>query len=151
MNKELTYEKAGVNIDIADAAKQEMSNYLTTADSRVISKLGTFASLFEAKFPGIEHPVIVLKSEEPGSKQLLAIKYDRIQGIGYDLVNHLINDIIVMGAKPLAVLDTIICGKLEKQVIVEIVKSISQACKGQGCSLVGGETSEQPGVLSPGI
>jgi phosphoribosylformylglycinamidine cyclo-ligase len=56
-----------------------------------------------------------------------------------------------MGAKPLAVLDTIICGKLEKQVVVELVKSIAQACEEQGCSLVGGETSEQPGVLSPGI
>lgn len=94
--------------------------------------------------------MLVLKAEEPGSKQLLALKHDRIQSIGYDLVNHLVNDIIVMGAKPLAVLDTIICGKLEKQVVVKIVKSIAKACREQECTLVGGETSEQPGVLSTG-
>jgi phosphoribosylformylglycinamidine cyclo-ligase len=150
MNPKLTYKKAGVNIDTADAAKREMADYLTTTDPRVLNRLGAFASLFEAKFPEIERPVLVLKMEEPGSKQLLAVKYNRIHTIGYDLIGHLINDIIVMGAKPLAVLDVIICGKSEKQVIVEIVKSISQACKDEGCTLVGGETSEQPGVIPVG-
>lgn len=74
MNPELTYKKAGVNINIADVTKREMAEYLTTVDSRVLNKLGAYASLFEAKFPGIEHPVLVLKVEEPGPKQLLAVK-----------------------------------------------------------------------------
>jgi len=148
---EITYEKAGVNVAEADEAKREMADYLATDDTRVLNRLGAFASLFEAKFQGLERPVLVLKAEEPGSKQLLAIKYDRIQSIGYDLVNHLVNDIVVMGAKPLAVLDTVICGRLEKQVVVKIVESIAKACREQECSLVGGETSEQPGVLSAGV
>ena len=151
MTEKWTYEKAGVNIDIADEAKQEMADYLIPSDSRVLNRLGAFASLFEAKFPRIKNPVLVLKAEEPGSKQLLAIKYNRVQSLGYDLVHHLINDIIAMGARPLAVLDTIFCGKLEKNVVVELVKSIAQACREQECTLVGGETSEQPGVLSEGV
>jgi len=151
MNPKLTYKRAGVSIEDADAAKDEMARYVSAGDSRILNRLGAFASLFEAKFPGIEHPVLVLKVEEPGSKQLLAVKYKRAYGLGFDTVNHLINDIIVMGAKPLAVLDAIFCGKLEKQVVVEIVKSMSEACKEQGCSLVGGETSEQPGVLAKGV
>lgn len=150
MNKEFTYKNAGVDLDIAYETKKELAKYVSSADPRILNQLGPFASLFEAKFPDIEHPVLVLKAEEPGSKQLLAVKHNRIEGIGFDMINHLINDIIVMGAKPLAVLDTIVCGKLEKDVIVKIVKSIAQACREQNCNLVGGEISEQPGVLSPG-
>ncbi len=151
MTKKWTYEKAGVNIGVADEAKQEMAGYLIPSDPRVLNRLGAFASLFEAKFPGITNPILVLKAEEPGSKQLLAIKYNRVENLGYDLVHHLINDIIVMGARPLAVLDTIFCGKMEKKVVVELVKSIAQSCREQGCTLVGGETSEQPRVLSEGV
>jgi phosphoribosylformylglycinamidine cyclo-ligase len=67
------------------------------------------------------------------------------------MINHLVNDIAVMGATPLYVQDAVICGKLEKKVVTEIVKSIANACKAQGCILTGGETSEQPGVLQPGV
>lgn len=150
MRARLSYEDSGVNIDTADMAKKEMTESLNTSDSRVISHNGMFASLFEANFADVNQPVLVLKSEEPGSKQLLAFKYNKIENICYDLVNHLINDIIVMGAKPEVVLDVILCGKLEKDIVVKIVKSLSQACKEQECSLVGGETSEQPKVLQPG-
>ncbi len=149
MKEELTYKNSGVDIDLANETKQELAKYLSSNDKRILNQIGPYASLFEANFTGIKEPVLVLKAEEPGSKQLLAIKYKRITGIGFDLINHLINDIIVMGAEPLAVLDTIIYGKLEKEVVVELVKSIAQACHEQGCSLVGGELSEQPGVLAP--
>jgi phosphoribosylformylglycinamidine cyclo-ligase len=151
ISSKLTYRKAGVNIELADSVKEEMSKFVSRGDSRILNQFGAFASLFEAKFQGIRHPVLVLKAEEPGSKQWLALKFKRIRGIGYDTINHLINDIIVMGATPVAILDTIICGKLEKRLVVEIVKSMSEACEEQGCSLVGGETSEQPGVLADGI
>jgi phosphoribosylformylglycinamidine cyclo-ligase len=67
------------------------------------------------------------------------------------MINHLINDIIVMGAKPLAVLDVIVVGKLIKDDINKIITAINQACINQDCSLVGGEISEQPGVLSPDV
>ncbi len=146
----LSYEKAGVSIDAADAAKRRMAESLSTPDPRVLNKLGAFASLFEASFPGYASPVLVLKMEEPGSKQVLALKHGSPRGICYDLIHHLLNDVAVLGAKPLAVLDTIVCGKLEKGVVVELVDHLARACRALGCSLVGGETSEQPGVIPAG-
>jgi phosphoribosylformylglycinamidine cyclo-ligase len=151
MKNTLSYKKSGVDIDIADAAKMDMSKSLETTDRRVLNRIGAFASLFDASFPGYKEPVLVLKTEEPGSKQKLAFKYNRIPSICYDLVNHLINDIIVMGAKPLSVQDAIICGKLEKNVVNELVDNIAKACREQDCTLTGGETSEQPGVIEPGL
>lgn len=151
MSEGFSYKKAGVDISVADAAKQEMAKSLETTDSRVLNKLGAFASLYDGRFDGYEHPVLVLKMEEPGSKQRLAVLHRRAGSLCYDLVNHLIDDIIVMGAKPMAVQDVIICGKLEKHVVTEMVDSMAKACREQECSLVGGETSEQPGVLESGL
>lgn len=151
MSEGFSYKKAGVDISVADAAKQEMARSLETSDRRVLNKLGAFASLYDGKFEGYEHPILVLKMEEPGSKQKLAVQYKRVGSLCYDLVNHLIDDIIVMGARPMAVQDVIICGKLEKHVVTEMVDSMAKACREQDCSLVGGETSEQPGVLESGL
>lgn len=147
----LSYSKAGIDITYTDAIKKEMSQYLKTNDHRVLNGLGPFASLYDIEFPDIEKPVLVLKSEEPGSKQKLAVEYGYTESICHDLVNHLVNDIIVMGAKPLAVLDTIICGNAEKDTVKSLVKGISEACRNNECSLVGGETSIQPLVLDAGI
>ncbi|MFE5318949.1 phosphoribosylformylglycinamidine cyclo-ligase [Paenibacillus sp. NPDC056579] len=151
MNKDkLTYAGSGINIDDTDAVKQTMAKSLETNDSRVLNSLGAFASLYDFKFPEYEHPVLVMKTEEPGSKQKLAFQHGWIRSICYDMVNHLINDIIVMGAKPLAVQDAIICGAVDKEIIGEIVDAVSAACKEQDCVLTGGETSIQPGVLEKG-
>jgi len=151
MEDKLSYKKAGVDIEAADAAKREMARALETADKRVLNKLGAFASLIDGSFPGYEHPVLVLKMEEPGSKQKLAIQHGGVEGISYDLINHLVNDIIVMGARPLVVQDVIICGRLERETVTRLVAAMSQACREQGCVLVGGETSEQPGVVEAGL
>ena len=151
MDDKLSYQKAGVDITVADATKRAMARSLETSDARVLNRLGAFASLFDASFPGLDHPVLVLKMEEPGSKQKLAAQHGRLAAIAYDLVNHLIDDIIVMGATPLAVLDVIICGHLEKEAVTGLVDAMSRACREQGCTLVGGETSEQPGVLERGL
>lgn len=94
---------------------------------------------------------MVLKSEEPGSKQKLAMEYGYNESICHDMINHLVNDIAVMGAKPLAVLDTIVCGKAEKETIKSFIKGISEACRENECDLVGGETSIQPEVVNQGI
>ena len=147
MSESLTY---GVNIDIANAAKQEMATILKTDNSRVLNKVGAFASLYDFSFSEYEKPVLVLKTEEPGSKQLLASKYGKLENVAYDMINHLINDCIVMGAKPLTVQDAIICGKMVKEDINKIVKAVADACSKEGCVLTGGETSEQPGVLNEG-
>lgn len=147
----LSYSKAGVNIAYTDAIKKEMAKHLETDDKRVLNGLGPFASLYDIRFPGIKEPVLVLKSEEPGSKQKLAVEYGYTESICHDMINHLVNDIVVMGAKPLAVLDTIVCGNAEKDTIQSLVKGISDACKLNECSLVGGETSIQPSVVEPGV
>ena len=146
----LTYGKAGVDISYTDSIKREMAVYLETKNPRVLNELGPFASLYDIKFDEITNPVLVLKSEEPGSKQKLAVKYGYTESICHDMVNHLVNDIIVMGARPLAVLDTIICGSAEKDTIKSIIKGISEACRENECDLVGGETSVQPGVVDKG-
>jgi len=146
-----SYSKAGVDIAYTDTIKAEMAKHLETGDRRVLNGLGPFASLYDIKFADIESPVLVLKSEEPGSKQKLAMEYGYTESICHDMINHLVNDIAVMGAKPLAVLDTIVCGNAEKDTIKALVKGISDACRENECSLVGGETSIQPLVVGNGV
>lgn len=149
--EDLSYSKAGVDIAYTDTIKKEMAKHLETGDRRVLNSLGAFASLYDIHFPELKNPVLVLKSEEPGSKQKLAMEYGYTESICHDMINHLVNDIIVMGAKPLAVLDTIVCGNAEKDTIKSLVKGVSEACKLNECSLVGGETSIQPSVVEPGV
>lgn len=147
----LSYGKAGVDITYTDAIKREMAKHLETKDPRVLNGLGPFASLYDISFPGLKEPVLVLKSEEPGSKQKLAMEYGYTESICHDMINHLVNDIAVMGARPLAVLDTIVCGSAEKETIAALVKGIAEACRENDCSLVGGETSIQPSVVEHGV
>ncbi len=146
----LSYAASGVDIDAKEDVLSHMERTLKSNDKRVLNSLSAFASLFDGRFPGFRHPVLVLKTEEPGSKQLIAFQHDRVESVCEDMINHLINDIAVMGAIPLAVQDTVICGKLEKPVIKRIVGAVAAACRAQGCTLTGGETSEQPGVIPPG-
>lgn len=147
----LSYSRAGVDIAYTDTIKREMAKHLETEDKRVLNKMGAFASLYDIYFPTMKAPVLVLKSEEPGSKQKLAMEYGYTESICHDMINHLVNDIIVMGAKPLAVLDTIVCGNAEKDTIKSLVKGIADACRENDCALVGGETSIQPLVVDAGV
>ncbi len=147
MSENLKYD---VNIDLANKTKQELAEHLETADRRVLNKIGAFSALYEINFPEYNEPVLVMKTEEPGSKQLIAMQYDRIESVCYDMINHLINDCIVMGAKPLTVQDAIICGKMDSDIIKRCVKAMAEACKQQDCVLTGGETSEQPRVIENG-
>jgi len=146
----LSYKKSGVDIDEANDAKKQMADILGDTDARVLNRVGAFASLYDGHFPEYTHPVLVLKTEEPGSKQKLAFEYGKIDEICRDLVNHLVNDAIVMGARPLSVQDCIVCGKLEKDVVLRLVAGMAAACKENACTLTGGETSEQPGIVPAG-
>lgn len=143
-------QKYDVNIDDANEAKQAMVGVLGTVNPRVLNKVGAFSSLFDFGDMPFKHPVLVMKTEEPGSKQLIAAQHNRIEGVCVDMVNHLINDCIVMGATPLTIQDAIICGKLDKRMVLRIVTALSAAASEQGCVLTGGETSEQPIVLPSG-
>jgi phosphoribosylformylglycinamidine cyclo-ligase len=147
----LSYSKAGINISYTDSIKNEITKHLNSKDPRVLNGLAPFASLYDINFPEIKEPVLVLKSEEPGSKQKIAMEYGYTESICHDMINHMVNDIVVMGAKPLAVLDTIMCANAEKDTIKSLIKGISEACKDNECSLVGGETSIQPQVVEAGV
>jgi phosphoribosylformylglycinamidine cyclo-ligase len=150
MDQPLNYKNSGVDIDTANALKRELKSILKNDDPRVLNNVGAFGSLYNIAFPDMKDPVLVLKTEEPGSKQLLAFQYDRYESIGHDMINHLINDCIVMGARPLAVQDAIICGTLEKDKVKRMITGINEACRAQGCTLTGGEISEQPAVIEAG-
>ena len=115
-------------IDQTDAAKREMAKSMETTDPRVLNRIGAFATLIDASFPGIAHPVLVHKSEEPGSKQKLAFAHGRHRSVCYDMVNHLIDDIIVMGAEPVSIQDVIVCGTLEGTIASDLVDAMDRFC-----------------------
>lgn len=146
MIKKISYAAAGVDIATADKAKADMVKDLSTDNPLVLNTVGAFASLCDGSFPGYDHPVLVCKTEEPGSKQLLAFQHNRIESICQDLIHHLINDVIVMGAAPVFIQDLIVCGKMDPDVIGKVVKYMAATCKAQDCVLTGGETSEQPNL-----
>ncbi|MFC1532508.1 phosphoribosylformylglycinamidine cyclo-ligase [Thermodesulfobacteriota bacterium] len=150
MDNSLSYSKSGIDIDETDAVKRQMKSAVDHGDPRVLNTMGAFGSLVEGRFEGYDHPILVLKTEEPGSKQKLAFQHNRLSSIAYDLINHLINDIIVMGADPVYVQDCIICGKIDSQTVKVLVDNMAEACRMQGCVLTGGETSVQPGVIPEG-
>lgn len=143
-----SYKNSGIDISRTDSIKSELDDILAIEDNRVLNRVGAFASLFDiSNLSMYESPVLVLKAEEPGSKQKLALENGKIGSVCHDMINHLVNDIAVMGADPLAVLDVIITGSVNESITKEIVSQISAACKNNCCSLVGGETSIQPGIV----
>lgn len=146
----ISYRKAGVDIDATDALKKNLEDSVNSGDGRVLNRMGAFASLLEGRFSDLKHPSLVFKTEEPGSKQKIAHELGRTPDIAYDLVNHLINDIIVMGAEPLYIEDCIVCSTVDPALVSSFVSNMSIACREQGCVLVGGETSVQPGVIADG-
>ena len=141
--------KYRVNIDEANETKSGFSKFIDGKDDRVKNRVGAFASLFRLDTSNYTDPLLVFKTEEPGSKQVLAFKHDKIESVCYDMINHLINDCVVMGATPLAVQDLVVCGKLEKDTVTRIVSAISEICQENECVLTGGETTEQPDILPP--
>ncbi|MDR1060800.1 MAG: phosphoribosylformylglycinamidine cyclo-ligase [Clostridiales bacterium] len=148
-----TYKSSGVNVEMANEMKNRFGEFVSAGRTdicRPLNRVGAFASLLDIDLSRFDRPVFVMKSEEPGSKQLLSFERDRIEWIACDLINHLVNDVVVMGASPCAVLDTIICESMDSAVLLRLVKAMARACGENGCVLVGGETSEQPGVLPAG-
>ncbi|MDP6019377.1 MAG: phosphoribosylformylglycinamidine cyclo-ligase [Candidatus Latescibacteria bacterium] len=151
MTGKLTYADTGVDIDATDAVKRRMADSINSGDPRVLNKLGAFAPLVLGTFPGLTDPLLVIKTDEPGSKQKLAIELDQLEDLSRDLVNHTVNDVIVMGARPMYVTDCIVCGQLDQDIVGRLVQGMAVACQEQECVLIGGETSVQPGVVVDGL
>jgi phosphoribosylamine--glycine ligase/phosphoribosylaminoimidazole synthetase len=150
INLSTAYHAAGVDIDAGNKAVELMKTVVrSTYNSRVLAGIGSFGGLFDAADLG-EAPVLVASTDGVGTKVELAARLGRYQGVGKDIVNHCINDILVQGARPLFFLDYFATARLDPGVAAEIVTGMAQACLAAGCVLLGGETAEMPGVYLPG-
>lgn len=147
----LTYRDAGVDIDEGDALIDDIGPAVErTRRPEVLGGLGGFGALFELPPGKYRHPVLVSGTDGVGTKLKLAIETRRFDGIGKDLVAMCVNDVLVQGAEPLFFLDYYATGKLDRRAAGQVVKSIAEGCHDAGCSLVGGETAEMPGMYAKG-
>jgi phosphoribosylamine--glycine ligase/phosphoribosylformylglycinamidine cyclo-ligase len=146
------YASAGVDIDAGNRAVALLRDAVkSTFTPAVLSDVGSFGGLFSAAgLAGLRDPVLVGTTDGVGTKVSIAAQAGRFRGIGHDIVNHCINDILVQGARPLFFLDYIAASKLDPAMAAEIVTGMAEACRAAGCALLGGETAEMPGVYADG-
>jgi phosphoribosylformylglycinamidine cyclo-ligase len=145
------YAAAGVDVDLGNRVKSGIQAVVKgTHGPEVLGKIGGFGGLFRPNFKGMRDPVLVSSVDGVGTKLKIAFALDRHDTVGQDLVNHCVDDIAVLGAKPLFFLDYIGAGKLEPQVFQQLLKGFAKACKAAGCALIGGETAQMPGMYAPG-
>ncbi|GAC1661933.1 MAG: phosphoribosylformylglycinamidine cyclo-ligase [Candidatus Acidiferrum sp.] len=147
----MKYADAGVNIAVADEAKQRIRHHASrTFTSGVLSGIGGFGGLFALDKKKWSDPVLVSSADGVGTKLKIAMAMGVHSTVGGDLVNHCINDILVQGAEPLFFLDYLAMGKLNADVVEQLVDGMSRACRKAGCALIGGETAEMPGFYPAG-
>lgn len=142
-----SYKSSGVDIDKANqfvsAIKGDVSK---TMSSAVLKREGAFGGLYELAKGNYRNPVLVSSTDGVGTKLLLAQQMEIHNTVGIDLVAMNVNDILCVGAKPLFFLDYIACGRLDPKVLKSVVKGVARGCQQSGCSLIGGETAEMPGM-----
>ena len=145
------YARAGVDVDLGNTLKRQIQSLVKeTHGTQVLGKIGGFGGLFRAKFPGMHEPVLVASIDGVGTKLKVAFAMNKHDTVGADLVNHCVNDIAVLGARPLFFLDYIGCGTLEARVFQQLLRGLSHACRVAGCALLGGETAQMPGIYLKG-
>jgi phosphoribosylformylglycinamidine cyclo-ligase len=145
------YARAGVDVDLGNKLKRGIQALVRqTYGPQVLGKIGGFGGLFRANFPGMRKPVLVASIDSVGTKLKVAFALNKHDTVGADMVNHCVNDIAVLGARPLFFLDYIGCGKLEPRVFQQLLRGLSRACRSAGCALLGGETAQLPGIYSQG-
>jgi phosphoribosylformylglycinamidine cyclo-ligase len=147
----VTYADAGVDIDRANRTKQRIK-YLAhkTFTRGVLSEIGGFGGLFVVDKAKYSDPVLVASVDGVGTKLKVAFEMGLHSTVGGDLVNHCVNDIAVQGAAPLFFMDYLATGKLDPSTAEQVVEGIADACKHNGCALIGGETAEMPGFYPDG-
>lgn len=143
-----SYEKAGVDVTAGYKAVELMKKHIArTMTAGAISGIGGFGGLYEIDMTGISKPVLVSGTDGVGTKIKIAFIMDKHDTVGIDCVAMCVNDIICCGAKPQFFLDYIACGKNYPEKIAEIVSGVAEGCVQAGCSLIGGETAEHPGLM----
>ncbi|WP_420453511.1 phosphoribosylamine--glycine ligase [Ilumatobacter sp.] len=151
-----SYADAGVDIDEGTRAVDEMraaveSTHDVGSGRGVLQGVGSFGGVFSAAaITELDDPVLVASTDGVGTKVELAARLGRVRGVGADIVNHCIGDVLVQNARPLFFLDYIAASTLDADVVAEIVTGMAEACRAAGCALLGGETAEMPGVYRDG-
>ncbi|EDX04047.1 trifunctional purine biosynthetic protein adenosine-3 [Drosophila simulans] len=147
----LSYKDSGVDIDAGDALVQRIKP-LSRGTQRpgVLGGLGGFGGLFRLKELSYKEPVIAEATQGVGAKIHLALEHELYENVGYDLFALAANDVLEVGAEPVAFLDYIACGKLQVPLAAQLVKGMADGCRDARCALVGGETAEMPSLYAPG-
>lgn len=149
----ISYKEAGVDVQAGNEAVMRMKSAVeSTFSPNVLTELGGFGALYDLKdiVKQYEHPVLVQSIDGVGTKTVIARMMNQFDTIGIDVVSATANDIIVLGATPLTLLDYIANDKLNPDIVVQIVSGMALACRENGISLVGGETAEMPGIYLRG-
>ena len=146
-----TYKEAGVDIEAADQAVENIKKSVKkTFNKNVLTNLGSFGACYQFPKNDYDNPILVSSADGVGTKLKIAFLSENHTTIGQCLVNHCVNDILVMGAKPLFFLDYFAAGKLDGKVFEDVIFGLSKACEENKCALIGGETAEMPGFYTEG-
>lgn len=149
--KRSAYSAAGVDIEAQNAGLREIKKLAQgTFTAGVLSQIGSFGAMFRPPLQGLADPVLVASADGVGTKLAVAKMAGDFSGVGRDLVNHCVNDILVQGATPLFFLDYVGAGVLEPKKLIELVRGVADGCRENGCALIGGETAEMPGFYQAG-
>ncbi len=145
----MRYRDAGVNIDANNLLKKSFGRLARpTFGPNVLSEIGLFGSLYRLR--GFRDPLLVASCDGVGTKLTVARLTGRHDTVGADLVNHCVNDILTLGARPLFFLDYLAFSKVPAPDLCAVVEGLARACRQHGCSLVGGETASMPGLYRHG-
>src|SRR3990167_10384068 len=145
------YKKSGVDITRADEFIEKIKPLAkSTYRKDVLAGLGGFAALVQANFKKYKNPILVSGTDGVGTKLKIAFMANRHKTVGIDLVAMSVNDVLTTGAEPLFFLDYFATGKLSTKIAADVIKGIANGCKMAGCSLIGGETAEMPGLYNEG-
>jgi phosphoribosylformylglycinamidine cyclo-ligase len=145
------YAHAGVDVDLGNRLKRRIQTLVRqTHGMQVLGKIGGFGGLFAPNFSGMREPILVASIDGVGTKLKIAFAMNKHDTVGADLVNHCVNDIAVLGARPLFFLDYIGCEKLEPLIFNQLLRGFTRACRFAGCALIGGETAQMPGMYRKG-
>ncbi|MBF0486472.1 MAG: phosphoribosylformylglycinamidine cyclo-ligase [Candidatus Omnitrophica bacterium] len=141
----MTYKGSGVDIAKADAFIGAIKGLVkSTRNAGVMDRTRAFGSLYA--LPQSKNPVLVSSTDGVGTKLLIANHLAKHDTVGFDLVAMNVNDVLCVGARPLFFLDYVACGRVNKKILVDVMKGIAEGCRQAGCALIGGETAEMPGM-----